>query len=70
MGFTDVDGENKPVSFQQIFEAKRNAHVEQLQRDEDEMRQTFVVRVKEKEAELKKIEAEVKILTLTILFLN
>lgn len=59
MGFTDVDSENKPVSFQQIFEAKRNAHLEQLQHDEDEMRQMFVVRVKEKEAELKDIEREV-----------
>lgn len=61
MGFTDVDSENKPVSFQQIFEAKRNAHLEQLQHDEDEMRQMFVVRVKEKEAELKDIEREVTI---------
>lgn len=60
MGFTDVDSENKPVSFQQIFEAKRNAHLEQLQHDEDEMRQMFVVRVKEKEAELKDIERELQ----------
>lgn len=62
MGFTDVDGDNKPVSFQQIFEAKRNAHLEKLQQDEEEMRQMFVVRVKEKEAELKEIEREVSVL--------
>lgn len=59
MGFTDVDSDNQPVSFQQIFEAKRFAHMEQLQHDEDEMREMFVVRVKEKEAELKEIEREV-----------
>ena len=63
MGFTDVDGDNKPVSFQQIFEAKRNAHLEKLQHDEEEMRQMFVVRVKEKEAELKEIEREVSEIT-------
>lgn len=61
MGFTDVDSDNKPISFQQIFEAKRSAHLEQLQQDEDEMRQMFVVRVKEKEAELKDMEREVRI---------
>ncbi|KAK7601533.1 hypothetical protein V9T40_008974 [Parthenolecanium corni] len=60
MGFTDVDSDNQPVSFQQIFEAKRFAHMEQLQHDEDEMREMFVVRVKEKEAELKEIERELQ----------
>lgn len=60
MGFTDVDSDNKPISFQQIFEAKRSAHLEQLQQDEDEMRQMFVVRVKEKEIELKDMEREVR----------
>lgn len=63
MGFTDVDSDNQPVSFQQIFEAKRSAHMEQLQHDEDEMREMFVVRVKEKEAELKEIEREVILTT-------
>ncbi|XP_065205641.1 septin-2-like [Planococcus citri] len=60
MGFTDVDSDNKPISFQQIFEAKRSAHLEQLQHDEDEMRQMFVVRVKEKEMELKEMERELQ----------
>jgi septin 6/8/11 len=60
MGFTDVDSENKPVSFQQTFEAKRSNHVAELQAKEDEVRQMFVVRVKEKEAELKDSEKEVR----------
>lgn len=61
MGFTDVDAENKPVSFQQTFEAKRSNHLQELQQKEDEMRQLFVVRVKEKEAELKEQEREVQL---------
>lgn len=59
MGFSDVDSENKPVSFQQTCEAKRSIHLQELQQKEDEMRQMFVVRVKEKEAELKEAEKEV-----------
>lgn len=47
------------VSFQQTFEAKRSNHVAELQAKEDEVRQMFVVRVKEKEAELKDSEKEV-----------
>lgn len=58
MGFSDVDADNKPVSFQQTFEAKRTNHLQELQQKEDEMRQMFVVRVKEKEAELKDAEKE------------
>ncbi|CAG9133038.1 unnamed protein product [Plutella xylostella] len=58
MGFSDVDADNKPVSFQQTFEAKRATHVAELQAKEDEMRQMFVQRVKEKEAELKDAEKE------------
>ncbi|XP_055372490.1 septin-2 isoform X3 [Condylostylus longicornis] len=58
MGFTDVDSENKPVSFQQTFEAKRSNHLAELQAKEEEVRQMFVQRVKEKEAELKDSEKE------------
>lgn len=47
------------VSFQQTFEAKRSNHMAELQGKEDEMRQMFVLRVKEKEAELKENEKEV-----------
>jgi septin 6/8/11 len=60
MGFSDVDADNKPISFQQTFEAKRSNHLQELQQKEDEMRQMFVVRVKEKEAELKEAEKEVR----------
>ncbi|KMR02514.1 septin-11 isoform x2 [Lasius niger] len=58
MGFSDVDSDNKPVSFQQTCEAKRSIHLQELQQKEDEMRQMFVARVKEKEAELKEAEKE------------
>ncbi|XP_050300473.1 septin-2 isoform X2 [Anthonomus grandis grandis] len=58
MGFSDVDANNKPISFQETFEVKRTTHLHELQQKEDEMRQMFVVRVKEKEAELKDAEKE------------
>ncbi|CAG9571483.1 unnamed protein product [Danaus chrysippus] len=58
MGFSDVDADNKPVSFQQTFEQKRSAHLLELQQKADEVRQMFVQRVKEKEAELKEAEKE------------
>lgn len=64
MGFTDVDAENKPVSFQQACEAKRTNHMAELQQKEDETRQMFVIRVKEKESELKERDREVKIVFL------
>lgn len=51
----------KSVSFQQTFEAKRSNHVAELEGKENEVRQMFVVRVKEKEAELKDSEKEVRI---------
>lgn len=59
MGLSDVDEDNKPVSFQKTFETKRSTHLLELQHKEDEMRQMFVVRVKEKESELKEAEKEV-----------
>ncbi|MPC85085.1 Septin-2 [Portunus trituberculatus] len=58
MGFTDIGEDNQPVSFQQTFEQKKVEHREELQRKEDEMKQTFVLRVKEKEVELKEVEKE------------
>lgn len=61
MGFSDVDSENKPVSFQESFQNKRSNHLQELQKQEDEMRQLFIVRVKEKEAEIKEAEADVSI---------
>lgn len=70
MGFTDVDADNKPVSFQQTFEQKRSAHLAELQQKEDEMRQIFVQRVKEKEAELKEAEKEVCAYLFTLLLVT
>lgn len=58
MGFSDVGADNKPISFQETYEQKRLEHLQELQSKEEEMRQMFVVRVKEKEAELKEAEKE------------
>lgn len=58
MGFSDVDNDNKPISFQQTFEVKRSNHLSALLAKEEEVRQMFVQRVKEKEAELKDCERE------------
>ncbi|XP_069389583.1 septin 10 [Paralichthys olivaceus] len=60
MGFKDTDPECKPVSLQQTYEAKRQEFLVELQRREDEMRQMFVQRVKEKEGELKEAERELQ----------
>ena len=46
-------------SLQETYEQKRTEHLKELQKKEEEMRQMFVVRVKEKEAELKDAEKEV-----------
>ena len=48
-------------SLSETYELKRQQHLADLQRKEDEMRQTFVIRVKEKEAQLKETEKEVRI---------
>jgi septin 6/8/11 len=45
---------------QEMYEQKRHAHVADLQKKEEDMRQMFVVRVKEKEAELKEAERELQ----------
>ncbi|XP_064482281.1 septin-2-like [Ornithodoros turicata] len=58
MGFSDVGSDNQPLSFQETYEQKRQEHLSELQRKEEEMRQMFVVRVKDKEAELKEAEKE------------
>lgn len=51
--------ERAGCSLQQTYEAKRQEFLAELQKREDEMRQMFVQRVKEKEAELKDAEREV-----------
>ncbi|KAJ7991399.1 hypothetical protein DPEC_G00283420 [Dallia pectoralis] len=60
MGFKDTDPESKPVSLQETYEAKRTEFLQDLQRREEEMRQLFVQRVKEKESELKDAERELQ----------
>ncbi|XP_033016748.1 septin-11 isoform X2 [Lacerta agilis] len=58
MGFKDTDPDCKPFSLQETYEAKRNEFLGELQKKEEEMRQMFVMRVKEKEAELKEAEKD------------
>jgi len=58
MGFGNGKDTPKTSSFQEQYEARRTAHLSELQRKEDEMRQGFVQRVKEKEAELKEAEKD------------
>merc|ERR1712045_1104928 len=56
MGFTDNEG--KPGNFAEQYNMRRENHLSSLQQKEEEMRQKFVIRVKEKEAELKEAEKE------------
>ncbi|XP_048884180.1 septin-8-A-like isoform X2 [Brienomyrus brachyistius] len=58
MGFKDTDPDSKPFSLQETYEAKRKEFLGDLQRKEEEMRQMFVNKVKETEAELKEKEKE------------
>ncbi|XP_045045079.1 septin-10 isoform X8 [Desmodus rotundus] len=60
MGFTDVGPESKPLSLQETYQAKRHEFYGELQRKEEEMKQMFVQRVKEKEAILKEAERELQ----------
>uniref|UniRef100_A0A8D0G897 Septin n=1 Tax=Sphenodon punctatus TaxID=8508 RepID=A0A8D0G897_SPHPU len=60
MGFRDTGPENKPVSLQEIYESKRHEFFGELQQKEEEMRQMFVQRVKEKEAILKEAERDLQ----------
>ncbi|KAG7464811.1 hypothetical protein MATL_G00169650 [Megalops atlanticus] len=58
MGFKDTDPDNEPFSLQETYEAKRKEFLHELQQKEEEMRQMFVTKVKETEAELKEKERE------------
>ncbi|XP_024600211.1 septin-14 [Neophocaena asiaeorientalis asiaeorientalis] len=60
MGFTDVGSDNQPVSFQEIYEAKRQDFLDQCQREEEELKQKFMQRVKEKERAFKEAEKELQ----------
>ena len=57
MGFSDTD---KQSSFAEQYTMRRETHLTSLQQKEEEMRQKFVIRVKEKESELKEAEREVR----------
>ncbi|XP_036592533.1 septin-10-like [Trichosurus vulpecula] len=59
-GFKDVNPERKPVNVQEAYEFKRYESFGELQRKEEEMKQLFVKRVKEKEAILKEAERELQ----------
>lgn len=50
-------------SLSEVYDRKRTEHLAELQKKEEEMRQTFVIRVKETEGELKDAEKEVGTLT-------
>nr|ANH21165.1 septin 14 [Sus scrofa] len=60
MGFVDVGPDNQPVSFQEIYEAKRQDFFDQCQREEEELKQKFMQRVKEKETAFKESEKELQ----------
>ena len=57
MGFSDSDGKQ---GFAEQYNQRRESHLSSLQLKEEEMRQKFVIRVKEKEAELKDAEKDVR----------
>ena len=46
-------------SLSETYELKRQQHLTELNKKEEDMRQAFVIRVKEKEAHLKETEKEV-----------
>merc|ERR1712066_735641 len=60
MGFSDGDagGGGNGSSFAEQYNTRRASHLSSLQQKEEDMRQKFVIRVKEKEGELKEAEKE------------
>ncbi|NP_001077035.1 septin-8-B [Danio rerio] len=58
MGFKDTDADSEPFSLQETYVAKRREFIVELQMKEEQMRQMFVNKVKETEAELKEKERE------------
>ncbi|KAH0511219.1 Septin-14 [Microtus ochrogaster] len=67
LGFNDTGPDSQPVSFQEMYEAKRQEFHNQCQREEEELKQTFMQRVKEKELTFKDAEKEARITHLTSL---
>ncbi|NWW75326.1 SEP10 protein, partial [Climacteris rufus] len=60
LGVRDVGPDCKPVSLQEVFEAKRLEFFLELERKEEEIKQQFVQRVKEKAAMLEEAEQQVQ----------
>ncbi|XP_021042839.1 septin-14 [Mus pahari] len=60
LGFSDMGPDNRPVSFQEMYEAKRREFHDQCQKEEEELKQTFMQRVKEKELTFKDAEKELQ----------
>ncbi|XP_057620721.1 septin-14 [Chionomys nivalis] len=60
LGFNDTGPDSQPVSFQEMYEAKRQEFHDQCQREEEELKQTFMQRVKEKELTFKDAEKELQ----------
>lgn len=58
MGFSETDSSGGTSSFAETYTLRRDSILKSLQSREEEMRQKFVIRVKEKEAELKEAERE------------
>jgi len=58
MGFSESESNGSTTSFAETYTLRRESHLKSLQGREEEMRQKFVLRVKEKEAELKDAERE------------
>ncbi|KAM4554960.1 septin-8-A-like isoform 1-T1 [Odontesthes bonariensis] len=58
MGFKDKGPDSQPFSLQETYETKRKEFFIELQHKEESMRQMFVNKVKETEAELKEKEKE------------
>lgn len=59
MGFSDGGADNQPHSLQETYEQRRQEYLKNIHTREEQMRHTFVQKVKDKEAELKASEQEV-----------
>ena len=60
LGFSDGGGEKKQMSLKETYELRRQDYMKDIQGREEQMRQSFVNKVKEKEGELKQAEQEVR----------
>ncbi|XP_065837010.1 septin-11-like isoform X2 [Oscarella lobularis] len=58
MGFADSTADNRPVRLYDVIEEKKKNHMREMEAKEERMRQMFVDKVKQKEAELKKAEQD------------